>query len=419
MKTKILKPIGLMLVLLLFSGSTPLWSQYSKDFYTVKGVVKDKLSFKTLENANISIPGTNVGTVTNANGEFSIKIKDSHNAKTIEVSLIGYSTVSFPVKGEDVEGVKIYLSPKQNILDEVTIYGTDAELLVRKAIRQIGENYSSGSNMLSGFYRETIKKRRSYVNVSEAIVEIYKTPYDQGVYKDLTQIYKGRKLVSEDPHDTVLVKLLGGPNLSIYLDIVKNPDLILNIETLSFYKFKMEGTTMIEDRPHYIISFVPQVTLPYALYFGKLYIDVQNLAFSRAEFSVSMDDRNKATAAILKKKPFGMHFKPEEISFLVTYKFRDGLSHLNYIRSDVRFKCDWKKRLFSTNYTIVSETVITGGKGEDAARIPFKLAFRDNQSLSDKVISFSDPAFWEDYNIIEPDQSLETAVNRLKKEQTK
>lgn len=419
MKTKVLQTIGLMLVLLLLSGSTPLWSQYSTDFYTVRGVVKDKHTLRSIDNANIAIKGTNEGTVTNADGEFAIKIKDRYNAKALEISCIGYSSVTFPVNGEDMKDVKIYMQPTQNLLDPITIYAMDAGLLVKNAIKKIGVNYSTQPNLLSGFYRETIKKKRSYVNVSEAIIEIYKTSYSLGADRDLTEIYKGRKLVSTDPSDTILVKLLGGPNLSLYIDIVKNSDLIFNTESLSFYKFKMEGSAMIDERPNYVVSFEPQVVRPYALYFGKLYIDVNTLAFTRAEFSLSMDDRNKVTQEILKKKPLSLHFKPEEVSFLVTYKQRDGITSLNYIRSEVKFKCDWKKRLFSTNYAVVSETVVTGGKETNAERIPYKQAFKDTQSLTDRVNSFSDPAFWEDYNIIEPDQSLENAVNKLKKEQSR
>jgi hypothetical protein len=130
-----------------------------------------------------------------------------------------------------------------------------------------------------------------------------------------------------------------------------------------------------------------------------------------------MDDRDKATQAILIKKPPKLHFKPEEISFTVTYREREGRSYLNYIRNDIRFKCDWKKRFFffSTNYEVVSEMVVTDRKEEDIANIPNKLAFKQNQSLSDKVSDFSDKNFWEDFNIIEPTESLESAVNKLKK----
>lgn len=409
----------ILLISLLLVGVAPVSAQQLKDFYTVRGVVKDKQTNRTLEYATISVSGTNVGTIANTNGEFSIKIKRDLNAKSIEVSHIGYSTSKMEVNGSDIDNVVITLAPKPNLLDEVTVLAMDAQKLVERAIANIEKNYSSNSNMLTGFYRETIKKRRSYINVSEAVVEIYKTPYAEGLDKDLVQIYKGRKLISPKPDDTLMVKLLGGPNLSIYLDVVKNPDLMLNPETLSHYKFSMSESVTIEDRPHYVVSFKPQVILPYALHYGKLYIDRETLTFSRAEFSVSMDDRNKATQAILRKKPFSMRFRPEEISFLVNYKLRDGKSHLNYVRSEVRFKCDWKRRLFSTNYTIVSETVITGGRVETAARIPFRLAFKESQSLSDRVNNFFDKDFWEDYNIIEPEESLEYAVNRLKKENLK
>jgi endonuclease YncB( thermonuclease family) len=101
---------------------------------------------------------------------------------------------------------------------------------------------------------------------------------------------------------------------------------------------------------------------------------------------------------------------------LVTYKQREGKTHLNYIRNEIQFKCDWKRRLFSTNYAIVAETVITGGTTVNAERIQNKLAFRDSQSLSDKVQDFYDNSFWENYNIIEPEESLENAVSRLMKQ---
>ena len=173
---------------------------------------------------------------------------------------------------------------------------------------------------------------------------------------------------------------------------------------------------MLNDRPHYVISFAPAVILPYALYQGRLYIDKERLSFSRAEFSLDMNDRVKATEAILRKKPFGLRFRPLEVSFLVTYKEQAGVTHLSYIRNEVRFKCDWKRKLFSTNYTVVSEMVVTDGR-EEQNGIPYRFAFKADQSLSDKVLDFADESFWGAYNIIEPTESLENAVHKLKKQQ--
>lgn len=173
---------------------------------------------------------------------------------------------------------------------------------------------------------------------------------------------------------------------------------------------------MLNDRPHYVISFAPAYVLPYALYYGKLFIDKERLSFSSAEFMLSMDDQMKATEAILRRKPLGLRFKPLEVAFLATYKEQDGVSRLSYIRNEVRFKCDWKRKLFSTNYTVVSEMVVTDGR-EETNGIPYRMAFKADQSLSDKVLDFADEQFWGAYNIIEPTESLANAVHKLKKQQ--
>jgi hypothetical protein len=42
--------------------------------------------------------------------------------------------------------------------------------------------------------------------------------------------------------------------------------------------------------------------------------------------------------------------------------------------------------------------------------------FRVTDVLDDKAAEFMDPDFWADYNIIEPSESLEHAIGRLKKQ---
>lgn len=418
MKAQCKQPIGLLLIILLVSGIAPLSAQDgSADYITISGVVKDKLNKKSLEYVNITIPGSNTGTITNADGAFTIKVKDSIQAQAVEVSHIGYFNNKIDLTGKDIRSETIWLTPHANLLDEVIIRAYNPRLIVEEAIKKIPVNYSPKTNMLTGFYRETAQKGRHYINISEAVIDVYKTPYSENVNRDRVQIYKGRKLLSQKQSDTLAVKLLGGPNLSVYVDIVKNPDILLEMESLPNYSFRMEESTTIDNRSQYVISFLPQAILPYALYYGKLYIDKEKLSFTRAEFNLSMDDKNKATQAILRKKPFGLRFKPVEVSFLVTYKNRDGLTYLNYIRNAVRFKCDWKRKLFSTNYEILSEMVVTDRLENNITGIPYKMAFKTDQSLSDKVSNFMDEDFWGAYNIIEPTESLENAVNKLKKQQ--
>ena len=405
--------------MLLTSGVLPLWAQDQPEesFITISGVVKDKQTKKRLGYVNLSVPGTSVGTITNEEGEFTIKVLDRLHARQVEVSHIGYLNDLIPIEGKNLSDYTVWLEPNTTSLAEVIVRAGDPRLIVEEALRKVGTNYPTQGSMLTGFYRETAQKGRRYINISEAIIDIYKTSYKgRNVDHDRVQIYKGRKLLSQKASDTLAIKLLGGPNLSVYVDVVKNPDLLLSPEILPYYAFRMEESTMLNDRPHYVISFAPAVILPYALYQGRLYIDKERLSFSRAEFSLDMNDRVKATEAILRKKPFGLRFRPLEVSFLVTYKEQAGVTHLSYIRNEVRFKCDWKRKLFSTNYTVVSEMVVTDGR-EEQNGIPYRFAFKADQSLSDKVLDFADESFWGAYNIIEPTESLENAVHKLKKQQ--
>lgn len=420
MKAMYKKSLGYLLMTLLLCNTVPLSAQSDTasedDYITISGVVKDKSNKKRLEYVNISIPGSSIGTVTNADGEFSFKVKDSIHARKMAVSHLGYYNTEIPLAGENIEGQTIWMTPYVNMLDEVIIHARDARYLVEEAIRKIPENYNPKASMLTGFYRETAQKGRRYISISEAVIDVYKTSYKESAERDRVQIYKGRKLLSQKASDTLAVKLLGGPNMSIYVDIVKNPDILLDMETIQWYNFRMEEPTTIDNRPQYTISFTPQIILPFALYYGKLYIDKERLSFTRAEFFLNMDDKNKATQAILRKKPFGLRFKPVELSYFVNYKQRDGLTYLSYIRNGIRFKCDWKRRLFSTNYTILSEMVVTDGKDENVNSIPYRESFKASQALSDKVSNFADENFWGAYNIIEPTESLENAVNKLKKQ---
>lgn len=423
MKTQYRQSIRFLLIMLLVAGMSPLQAQVSErddenaDYITVSGVVKDKQNKKRLEYVNISIPGSTSGTITNEEGEFSFKIKDASHVKAVEVSHIGYYNNKVAINGNDISDLTVWMTPYENMLDEIIIHAREPRLIVEEAIKKIPANYSKKTNMLTGFYRETAQKGKRYINISEAVIDVYKTPYNESTDHDRVQVYKGRKLLSQKKSDTLAVKLLGGPNMSIYVDIVKNPEVLLDPECLPYYTFKMEESTNVDNRPQYVISFRPQVIMPYALYYGKLYIDKERLSFTRAEFNLSMDDRNKATQAILKKKPFGLRFRPLEVAYLVTYKERNGVIYLNYVRNGVRFKCDWKRKLFSTNYTIISEMVVTDGKEDNVGGIPFKMAFKESQSLSDKVENFMDEDFWGAYNIIEPTESLDSAVNKLKKQQ--
>lgn len=389
----------------------------TSQYVTIEGLVRDQNDHKRLEFVHVTVPGTSIGTVTNNEGVFSIKIKRSLQAKQILFTHVGYQNQRIPIDTLNQSGLKINLTPTTRQLSDFIVQGGDARFIVEEAMQRVSNNYVPAATLQTGFYRETAQKRRRYISISEAIIDVYKTAYTQkDIEHDRVQVLKGRKLLSPKPGDTLVVKLLGGPTLPVFVDIAKNPDLVLDPLILPCYAFEIQEIAWLNERPHYVVHFYPQVVLSFALYEGLLYIDQERLSISRAEFNLDMSDLDKASEAILRKKPFGLRFKPMEVSFLVTYREHEGRSYLNYVHNEIRFKCDWKRRLFSTSYTIVSEMVATDNRPA-TENIPYKVSFKSSHALSDRVKDFADEEFWGDYNIIEPTESLENAVHKLKKQQ--
>ena len=379
---------------------------------TVSGSVVDSATGCAIEGANVTAEGLSV--VTNGDGYFVLK--SDAKIETIAVSHVGYRLKRVSVDGLSAENQKIRLEPMAIQLREVLVVADHPRELVNAAIRKIPQNYSPVPELYRCFYRETAMKRQHYICVAEGVVDMYKTSYQKGNGRDGVAISKGRRLLSPKRSDTLSVKVLGGPVAPVQLDVVKNTDFLLNSEELDHYELKMEVPTSIGDRSQYVISLTPRVKLPYALHFGKLYIDRETLAFTRVELTLDMSDRQKATDVMLIKKPLGVRFKPKEMSLLVDYRQgADGLSRISYIRTTLRFNCDWKRRLFSTSFATFCELAVISSTNRDVQPIRGRETFDQRDAFFDKVDYFRDPDFWKDYNIIEPTESLDKAVQRLLK----
>ncbi len=382
----------------------------------ITGIIKDKSNKNRIAGATISASGTNISTVSNADGSFTIKVPDSLFMNGIKVQQMGfYNTfISHDEILKKRPGVTILLSPATHLLKAVTVYGADPRILIEQALNKIPANYSDNKVMFSSFYRETVQKGKRFIEVSEAFADIFKTSYkNRSVNNDRVMVKKGRKLISQSLKDTLGVKILGGPVIPIMLDFVKNNDALFSQDELDYYEFKMEHSSSIDDRLQYVVSFKPNVKVEYPLYRGKVFIDQETLAFTRAEYSVDTSDKNKVIRSILYRKPRGLHFNPQEIQITANYKFEDGKSFLNYISTRTKFKCDWKRRLFASGYTVNAEAVMVNRDDNPATGISRKDAFGNKDILSENTETFKDKDFWKNYNIIEPTESLEKAVSKL------
>ncbi|MCI0522872.1 MAG: carboxypeptidase-like regulatory domain-containing protein, partial [Bacteroidales bacterium] len=237
----------------MFSASKP--KKDPQELTTIRGKVIDAETNLPLVFAGVAIQGSNVSTVTNLDGEFILKVTEP-TAEKVEFSYVGYKNVVMAISEMKTNGQRNVISLETAMIPikEIIVKPLMPAEILEEVISRFEVNYPGVPNDMTGFYRETIKKNRNYVSIGEAVVEVFKAPYQNDLRFDAVKIYKGRKNNDVEKADTVLFRLQGGPTTTLYLDIVKNPEIFLTREALAQYDFELSNIVVIDDRTNYVIN---------------------------------------------------------------------------------------------------------------------------------------------------------------------
>ncbi len=399
-------------LLLLFSAAL---SADEDRYLTFMGRVIDSQSDNPLVFASVAVEFTNVATVTNLDGEFTLKVPLDQPSRRLVITHLGYNNRTISLNELQTGGYRniISLEPAPTMLPDVTVTPVSGEDIIEKAIKRIPYNYTSEPNLMTGFYRETIRRRRSYVAIGEAVVQVFKAPYNSPGRRDGIRIYKGRQSTDVSRMDTLIFKLQGGPFTSLQLDVVKNPYSILDEESMQYYTYTLVTSDMIDDRPHYVIYFQQKANILSPLFYGRMYVDKESYAISEIDFALNLTNINEAKEMLVRRKPFTADVEPDAALYRVVYREYDGKWYFAYSRAEVSFTVNWRRRIFNTNFTTMSELAITDRTTDDVIRFAGRDRVRFTDVFSERVSDFEDPDFWGDYNVIEPDQTIERAIERL------
>lgn len=390
---------------------------FAQNVKEYKGRVLDNNTNDPLALADLIIKDTNISTITNAEGEFLLKVPNNLLYKTVTVSYLGYKQKEIPLSAFKTKNTRIKLEEAATVLAQIDLNTPqNAESLVRKTLKLKNKNYFNSSITMTGFYRETIKKRNKNASLSEAVLEIYKTPYNSNK-NDGIRLIKSRKNTNYSRLDTIALKLQGGPFSALHTDIMKYPEFIFTEDNLSLYNFTFNRSTQINDKLVYVVSFKQKETINDALYYGKLFIDADSYALTSATYNLNVENRAAATELFVKKKPRKVTVYPTEASYRVNYRVKDGKWYYGYSNILLTFKVNWKNRLFNNRYTLQSEMAITDWKPNTTGQMPkLKDRIKSSTILIDEVSGFGDPDFWGKYNIIEPEKSIESAIKKISKQ---
>ena len=347
--------IRLIASILLFLA--PVW--LSAQTTRVRGKVSDARTGQGIPYATVFFDGTMTGVYTDSTGAYHIESAEKENVSTISAGVVGYGTLTFPVKaGMDIE-MNFPLFP-----DDKTSGGDDNELKLREILYNLqarraehdpesrdawqADIYSKVELALANvdnIIGKSIFRKRSeliadledstafngYIPVllSEAVLHRFHSR-EPAVDKE---VFEASRISGLDQQN-IFRQFTGSSTLrmNFYRDIVP----VLNISVPSpassaghlFYHYNLVDSLSFEGRKTYSVTFVPKKLITSPTFEGRMEIDAEDYALRSVHCRLSPSSnvnwvRNLTVNSYNDRREDGTWFFDNEKMFL------DVAAHLN------------------------------------------------------------------------------------------
>ncbi|MEJ6792279.1 MAG: carboxypeptidase-like regulatory domain-containing protein [Lacinutrix sp.] len=154
----------------------------------ISNQVVDFFKDAPVESASVYIKSTAIGTITNADGKFVLRIPKENVSDTLVVSSIGYSTEKIPLDQFDSSG-PIYLVEEVASLDEVVLEAEPrpktGNEIVLKAIAELPVTMPDSSYIQKGFLRHKERNKKEFKWLIESAISVYDSGYNVQANKHL------------------------------------------------------------------------------------------------------------------------------------------------------------------------------------------------------------------------------------------
>ncbi len=374
------------------------------NYITIQGIITSNENTKPLPLVNISIIGKTIGTTSNFDGYYKFLIPKQYYGDTLYFTSIGYESQNIIIPNTD-SLMNISLNETSIKLSEIEVKYLMAPEIIQNATKNISNNYPDYPMLLTAFFRETIKQDEKYIEISEAVLDIYKSSYLAHNDMEKARFVKGRKNVDDENIALARLKLAGGPSLFATLDIVKHPD-FLGLNNNVNYTYNYKGKTIERDKVVYIVEFKPLIEYEEIYYQGALHIDSESFAIISADFKMTKQTLKESAKYLIRKNAKKIKSTPIYTQYHIEYRPMGDKWVLNNIRGELKIKIiDKRNKKTKSIYTATSELLVTNvieGKGQ---KIRYSDTFKSNYVLADWITNY-DKDFWKDYNIINPEKSL-------------
>ena len=386
---------------------------HHEEISSISGIIADGESLEPLPFATIGLKNKGKGTVSNSNGMFIMKITPDLLNDTLIVSYLGYIRSELPVSQALHDDLMVKMTREFISIPEIIIKNQIPQEIINKTVNAFRQNYPRDPAYLTAFYREGVLKKRELQNYSEAVVNIYKSPYTGSVLGDQMKIFKSRKIENVKRSDTLAVRLKAGLSTCLELDGVKNLFDFLNRDNMPDYRYRLTDIVSWEDESAYEIEFEQREDIDQPLYKGVVYINTDDFAILHAEFELNQALIHNMKESFIANSAKGFNTWPVSVMYSVSYRKINGLYYLSHVRGDMLFTSRQKKKLFSSQFTVFFEMAVTDVSNTNVKRFEREELAPIHSVLSKTILKY-DPGFWGDQDFLRPEDNLLKALRNMK-----
>ncbi|MFK7922647.1 MAG: carboxypeptidase-like regulatory domain-containing protein [Bacteroidia bacterium] len=228
----------------------------------LNGKIQEAASQEAIPYASLRIEGYPYGSISNAEGRFSIAFPAGiiEKGAILKVSCLGYESKRLSLQGLGPAELVIELEEKTYSLETVTIYSTelDAREMLRQALQSVPLNYPQQDYQLQSFYRHYCREGGVYGRLIEATVEIndvgghdrlYRNP-EQKLEMRLTQLRRSFDFTRFSAFQHIPIAL----NRTLLADIVSYSSLISRHLHSPRFVFNYQDTTYFDGEVVYLVE---------------------------------------------------------------------------------------------------------------------------------------------------------------------
>lgn len=395
---------------------------FSLFFLIASAQNSDLLSGKIVDDANQNMPyvslkiGNNIASMTNPDGDFSLRIPAGTTAQIV-VSCIGYQTQYIPIQ-QLSNPITIRMKSVVSQLKEVKISALNGEAIIRKAMRNITQNYPVTAFESTGFYREVARIDHNYLSFAEASLQILNPGYQQIKEKDRIIINKERNLkkVGDSAVDNPFhAAVKGVPYVVLANDLLKNPGSVFGERFLSKYNYTIAGYTVVDGEEAYIIKFDQKTGVNEALYQGSVIVIKKSFAIASIEISYSDKGRRfaKSDIAFLQRPLLmllGYHFQKTNEMLSLRYNLNGDKWYPYFYKIATTHQVEAKKQKIAGELLVSAELFI---HPVPAVKSDFskKNIMSENYSFQHGVERYTEQ-YWEEFDYIKPEHTLKDLVEK-------